>query len=301
MKIAITGASGLIGSALTAALTQSGHEVLRFVRSVPRTAQEIRWEPSKGNADALDVNALEGIDAVIHLSGAGVGDKRWSESYKREILNSRVLSTKAISAAMARAENGPKVLISASAIGYYGDTGDTAVDEHSPKGEGFLADVVQAWEASADEARNAGIRVAHPRTGLVISSKGGAWGRMLPLFKAGIGGVLGSGRQYWSFISMRDELAALEYLVKNEISGPVNLTAPSPVTNAEITRAMGRALKRPTILPVPAIALKTVLGEFSIEVLGSARVVPGVLQQHGFVFADPTIDAALASMLTTRL
>jgi uncharacterized protein len=297
MRIAVTGASGLIGSALIPDLREQGHDVLRFVRRLPREADEVRWDPSRGGVEGIDPQSLSGVDAVVHLSGAGVGDRRWTEAYKKEILDSRVLSTRTMAAAVARAEDGPSVFISASAIGFYGDTGDNAVDESAPRGDGFLAEVVEAWEEAAAEAREAGVRVVHPRSGLVMSSKGGAWGRMLPLFRLGVGGTLGSGRQYWSFISMRDELAALQHLLTSDLAGPVNLTAPVPATNAEVTAAMSRALRRPAILPVPSIALKIALGEFSSEVLGSLRAVPTALTKSGFTFADPTIDAALASML----
>jgi uncharacterized protein len=297
MRIAVTGASGLIGSALIPALRDQGHEVLRFVRRLPKAPDEVRWDPSRGGIHGIDPESLTGVDAVVHLSGAGVGDRRWTEAYKKEILDSRVLSTRTIAAAIARAEDGPSVFVSASAMGFYGQSGDTAVDETAPRGEGFLAEVVEAWEAAAEDARAAGVRVVHPRSGLVMSKKGGAWGRMLPLFRLGVGGTLGSGRQYWSFISMRDELAALQFLMTSDLAGPVNLTAPNPATNAEVTAAMGRALRRPTVLPVPSIALKIALGEFSSEVLGSLRVLPTALTTAGFTFADPTIDAALASML----
>lgn len=297
MKIAITGASGLIGSVLVPALRGDGHEVLRFVRHLPRAIDEVRWDPTRGDASGIDPHALDGVDAVIHLAGAGVGDRRWTEAYKRVILDSRTRGTATIAEAIARMERTPSVLISASAIGFYGDTGDRAVDETAPAGEGFLADVVVAWEAAADAARDAGIRVVHPRTGLVVSSKGGAWGRILPLFKLGVGGVLGSGRQYWSFISMPDQIAAMRYLLTSDLAGAVNLTAPNPATNAEVTRAMGKALKRPTLLPVPSVALKVALGEFSSEVLGSARVIPTRLLNAGFQFRHPTIEACVTDLV----
>jgi uncharacterized protein (TIGR01777 family) len=191
----------------------------------------------------------------------------------------------------------PKVLVSGSAIGWYGDTGDTAVDETAPAGTGFLADVVRAWEAAAEPAAAAGIRVAYARTGLVVASAGGAWARMFPLFKLGLGGKLGSGRQYWSWISLRDEVRALIYLLDNDVSGPVNLTGPQPQTNATITKVMGEVLHRPTLASVPAFALKRVLGEFSVEVLGSARVMPDVLTASGFTWQDPTIADAIRAAL----
>lgn len=295
MKIAVTGASGLIGTALIPRLRARGDDVVRLVRRPTSAPDEITWDPAAGTIDAAK---LAGVDAVVHLAGAGVGDHRWTDAYKREILDSRVNSTQTIARALASLDHKPAVLVSASAIGFYGDTGDRAVDESSPAGSGFLADVVVAWEAAADPARHAGIRVVHPRTGLVVAQEGGAWGRMFPLFKLGLGGKLGSGRQYWSWISMRDELAALMALVDDaHYVGPVNLVGPNAATNAEITAAMGRVLGRPTLLPAPAFALKAALGEFSIEVLGSTRVVPSVLEAHGFTFADTSIESAIRAAL----
>ena len=295
MRVAVTGSSGLIGSALVPHLRSVGHEVMRLVRKPATEPDEIRWDPTNRT---VDLDALRGIDAVVHLAGAGVGDHRWTESYKREILRSRVDGTSTIARAMAALEPRPRVLVSASAVGWYGDTGDHVVDESATAGRGFLADVVRAWEGAAEPARPAGIRVVHPRSGLVVSSRGGAWARMFPLFRVGLGGRLGTGRQYWSFISLRDEVCALRFLVEQDhIHGPVNLTAPSPATNNEVTKAMGRAMGRPTVLPVPSFALKVALGEFSSEVLGSARVVPRVLEAAGFVFQDPTIDSAIRTAL----
>jgi hypothetical protein len=296
MRIAVTGASGLIGGALVPHLRRQGHDVLRLVRGVATAPDEVSWDPQVG---FVDLQALSGVDAVVHLAGAGVGDHRWTDEYKAVIRESRVRGTDTIARAVAALERQPAVLVSSSAIGFYGDTGDREVDETAPAGTGFLADVVVAWEAAADPARDAGIRVVHPRTGLVVSGRGGAWGRMWPIFRMGAGGRLGSGRQWWSFISLRDELAALTHLLEH-LDGPVNLTAPSPATNAEVTRAMGRALRRPTALPVPRKALEIALGEFSSEVLGSARVVPTRLLGSGFAFQDPTIDAAVAYALATR-
>lgn len=296
MRIAVTGASGLIGSALVPHLRGQGHEVRRLVRGVATAPDEVRWDPDRGT---VDLAGLAGTDAVIHLAGAGVGDRRWTDAYKATIHDSRVLGTDTIARAMAELDPKPAVLVSGSAIGFYGDTGQEPVDESSPAGSGFLADVVVDWEAAADPAREAGIRVVHPRTGLVVAGRGGAWGRLWPLFRFGLGGRLGNGRQWWSYISLRDELAALAFLLEN-LDGPVNLTAPNPATNAEVTAAMGRLLKRPTVLPVPAKALELALGEFSSEVLGSARVLPARLLEAGFAFQDPTIDDALAAALATR-
>ena len=297
MKIAITGASGLIGSALAAGLTRDGHEVLRLVRRPTRARGEVSWDPLGGEVDLL---GLAGVEAVVHLAGAGVGDHRWSEAYKREILDSRVLGTNAIARAVAALDPAPRVLVSASAVGFYGDTGARAVDETAPRGDGFLAEVVEAWEQAAEPARAAGVRVVHPRTGLVVARAGGAWKRLLPIFRMGVGGRLGGGRQYWSFISLTDEIRALRHLIDHEdLAGPINLTAPTPVTNAEATLAMGRVLHRPARLPVPSAALKAVLGEFSMEVLGSQRVLPTRLLASGFDFRHPSIEAALAAELST--
>jgi uncharacterized protein (TIGR01777 family) len=295
MRVAVTGASGLIGTALVPHLRSVGHDVVRLVRRPAAAPDEVTWDPKAGT---VDLDALAGVDGVIHLAGAGVGDHRWTDDYKREILDSRVDGTHTIANAMLALDPKPRVLVSASAIGWYGDTGDRIVDETAPAGTGFLADVVRAWEAAAAPAATAGIRVVHPRTGLVVAKSGGAWARMFPLFKLGVGGKLGPGSQYWSWISLRDEVCALQFLLEQEqLSGPVNLTGPQPQTNAEITRVMGTVLGRPTILPAPAFALKAVLGEFSSEVLGSARVVPAVLERSGFVFQDPTIESAIRTAL----
>ena len=291
MRVAVTGASGLIGSALVPALRARGDDVLRLVRRTAAAPDEVAWDPSRGWVDAA---RLDGVDAVVHLAGAGVGDKRWTDSYKAEIRDSRVEGTRTIATTIANMSNKPSVLVSGSAIGYYGDTGDHEVTEKSPQGAGFLADVVADWEAAARPAQDADIRTCFARTGLVVSDKGGAWKRLLPIFKLGLGGKIGSGRQYWSFISLRDEVAALTALIDNTAyAGPVNLTAPHPVTNAEVTAAMGRVLGRPTLLPVPSFALKVALGEFSEDVLGSQRVLPDVLRDHGFGWQDATIDEAI--------
>lgn len=292
MRIAVTGSTGLIGSALVPALRADGHEVLRLVRRETNLApDEVSWDPQAGR---IDVAKLRGITAMVHLAGAGVGDARWTEEYKRQIRDSRVLGTSLIARAMAGLDPQPEALVAGSAIGFYGDTGDRAVDEQSPPGQGFLAEVVQAWEAAAAPASEAGIRVTHARTGLVVAREGGAWARMFPLFRLGLGGRMGSGRQYWSWISLRDEVAALQYLLAQpSISGPVNLTAPNPATNAEVTAAMGTVLGRPTVLPVPSFALKAALGEFSTEILSSARVLPRVLEQHDFTWQDRDIASAI--------
>jgi uncharacterized protein (TIGR01777 family) len=289
--VVVSGASGLIGTALLESLRADGIAVRRLVRRPPATPEEVRWQPGA----PLDPAQLAGATAIVNLSGAGVGDHRWTERYKQEILDSRVGSTDTLARAAAAMDEPPAVLVNASAIGYYGDTADREVDEASPVGEGFLAEVVQAWEAAAAPAVQAGIRVALPRTGLVVSGRGGAWQRLFPIFRAGVGGRLGSGRQYWSWISLRDEVAALRFLIDGDLAGPVNLVAPRALTNREVTEAMGEVLGRPTVLPVPGFALKAVLGEFSSEVLGSIRVRPGVLTDAGFTWQDPGIETALAA------
>ncbi|MFN8183414.1 MAG: TIGR01777 family oxidoreductase [Candidatus Nanopelagicales bacterium] len=289
MHIGITGATGLIGSALAGHLRAQGHQVVTFVRRSPQAADEIRWLPG---AD-LDPDLLAGLDAIVHLAGAGVGDKRWTDAYKRQILESRVDGTGTIARAMAKAEGGPRVLISGSAIGYYGDTGDRLTDESGSKGGGFLASVVEKWEAAAQAATDAGVRVAFARTGLVVSSRGGAWQRLFPIFKAGLGGRLGSGRQFWSAISLNDEVRALTWLLSNDVRGPVNLVGPDPVTNAEVTRVMGEVLHRPAVVPVPGFALKAVLGEFAEDTLASQRIAPGVLKARGFQWEQPDIRSMI--------
>ncbi len=291
MRIGITGASGLIGSALGADLRREGHQVVRFVRHPSTDVMEIPWQPGT----ALDPALLAGMDAIVHLAGAGVGDKRWTDAYKQEILRSRVDGTATIATAMAHATEGPRVLVCGSAVGYYGDTGDRITDESGPQGEGFLADVVQRWEAAAAPAVTAGLRVAFARTGLVVSSRGGAWQKLFPIFKAGIGGKLGSGKQYWPAISLTDEVRALVFLLTQDIEGPVNLVGPRPVTNAEVTKAMGEILKRPTVIPVPGFALKAVLGEFAQDTLASQRIVPRVLEQAGFIWDQPDIKSMIES------
>ena len=256
-------------------------------------ADEISWDPVGGT---VDLAALEGTDAVVHLAGAGVGDHRWTSAYKAEILRSRVLGTQTIARAITQLERPPQVLVSGSAIGWYGDTGDHEVDERDPAGTSFLAEVVQAWEAATGSAADAGIRVVHARSGLVVARNGGAWARLFPIFRLGAGGRLGAGTQYWSWISLRDETAALIFCLQQpSLSGAVNLTGPRAVTNAEATAAMGRVMGRPTLLPVPAVALKLALGEFSSEVLGSIRVLPRALKEAGFAWTDITIESAISA------
>ena len=291
MKIAVTGSTGLIGAELVRSLRADGHEVLRLVRRAPRGPDEVAWNPLRQYVDAA---GLAGCEGVVHLAGAGVADRRWSAAYKKEIRDSRVLGTAALAEALAGLDTPPKVLVSGSAIGYYGDTGERVVDESAPPGDGFLPSVCVQWEEAAEAAREAGVRTVFARTGLVVARRGGAWAKLIPLFRAGLGGRLGSGRQYWSFIALHDEVAALRFLLDTEsLSGPVNLTAPQPVTNREVTAAMSRVLRRPALLPVPAPVLRVALGEAAGDVLAGQRVVPGRLLEAGFRFAFPTVEEAV--------
>ncbi|CAB5063179.1 MAG: TIGR01777 family protein [Actinobacteria bacterium] len=289
-KIAVTGASGLIGSALVAQLKNDGHQVLKIVRRPVRTADEVSWDPVKGE---IDLQALEGVDAVFHLAGAGVGDKRWSAAYRSEILNSRLLGTTTIATACEQLQ--PAVFISASAIGYYGETGNRSVTEAERGGDDFLSVVCREWEAVADLAPS--IRTIKLRTGLVLDPTGGALGRMIPLFKFGLGGKLGSGKQWWSWITLHDQIRAMIFLMNSKIEGAVNLTSPNPVTNQEFTAALAIALKRPAIFPAPAFALRAVLGGFSTEVLGSKKVIPKVLMDNKFEFDYPHVSSALTALV----
>ena len=296
-KIAITGASGLIGSALSNKLRAAGHTVVPVVRRpLPGDPSAVLWDPKAGTIDAA---GLEGLDGVVHLAGAGIGDHRWNDAYKREVLESRTKGTDLLARTLAGLTTPPPVLVSGSAIGIYGETGETEVDESAPHARDFLADVCVQWEAATAPAEQAGIRVAHLRTGIVLSPDGGALAKLLPLFKLGAGGRMGSGGQWWSWISLRDELSVIEWLLENEVSGAVNATAPAPVTNSELTKTLGAVLHRPTLFPVPAFGPKLLLGSELAQALlfTSQRVRPGVLTGHQFEFADPTLEGALRSML----
>ena len=290
MRIAVTGSSGLIGSALVGQLKAQGHNVQRLVRRKAISSDEIQWDPAAGT---VDLAALEGVDAIIHLAGAGVGDKRWTKKYKATILNSRLLSTTTIANAASIVK--PKVFISASAIGFYGETGNRAVVETDRGGDDFLAVVCREWEAAADLA--VGVRTVKVRTGLVLDPTGGALGRILPLFRFGLGGKLGSGKQWWSWITLHDEVKAIIHCLTADISGPVDLTAPNSVTNQEFTGTLARALHRPALFPVPGFVLKIVVGGFSAGILGSAKVMPKALQDSGFVFDYPHLTDALAALI----
>lgn len=296
MKIAITGASGLIGTRLTTALRVSGHEVVRLVRRPPTEPGDVQWDPASGHLDPAD---LEGVEAAVNLAGPGIGDHRWTEEYKKQVKDARVDATALLATTLARLDPLPKVLLSGSAIGFYGNTGDATIDERSPAGSDFLAEVAVAWEQAAEPAAQAGIRVALLRTGIVLSSARGALAQQLPLYKFGLGGPLGSGRQYQSWIELDDAVAAIVFLLTADVSGPVNLTGPRPVRQKEFARALGHALHRPALLPAPPVALRLVLGEFaSVGVLAGQRVMPKALQDSGFRFSYPTIDTAIAAALT---
>jgi uncharacterized protein (TIGR01777 family) len=289
-RVAVTGSSGLIGSALVARLKSDGYQVQKIVRRATRNQEEVRWDPVKGE---IDLDALDGVDAVFHLAGAGVGDKRWSAAYRSEILNSRLLGTTTIANACQQLQT--DVFISASAIGYYGETGNRAVTETDKGGSDFLSVVCREWEAVADLASS--VRTIKLRTGLVLDPTGGALGRMIPLFKFGLGGKLGSGKQWWSWITLHDQIRAMMFLMNSKIEGAVNLTSPNPVTNQEFTASLARVLKRPALFPAPAFALKAVLGGFSSEVLGSKKVMPKVLTDAKFDFDFSFVSDALTALI----
>lgn len=296
MDIAITGSTGLIGEALRTRLLADGHRVVRIVRHAPDGPDEIRWDP---DAAQLAVSDLEGLDAVVHLAGEGIAEKRWTPAQKDRILTSRTAGTSLLAERMAEAGDGPRVLISGSAIGWYGDRGDEVLTEASPIGDGFLADVCRQWEAAADPARAAGVRVAHIRTGIVLDPDGGVLAKQLPLFKVGLGGRIGSGRQYMSWIAIEDEVGAICHLIDHEVEGPVNLTAPGPVTNRAFTEALGAALHRPTIVPVPGFGPKLLFGGELVDelLLASQRVLPERLTESGYAFAQPELGPALEALL----
>lgn len=290
-RIAITGASGLVGSALSTYLVDRGDDVVHFVRRPARTSAERSWDPGQ----ALDPSALDGIDAVVHLAGAGIGDKRWTTKYKAVIRRSRIGGTRTIAHALAQRSE-PIRLVSASAVGFYGDDrGEEVLTEGSAPGSGFLAEVVRAWEAQTEAAARTKHPVALARSGIVMSRTGGTMGRILPLARAGLAGPLGTGRQYWAWISLVDEVRALAWLVDHpDVTGPVNLVAPTAARQAEIMRALGSALGRPSILPAPAPAIRMTLGGLADGVLGSQRVEPTVLLSEGFRFEHPDIESAMA-------
>jgi len=298
----LSGASGMLGTALRQALAERDARVLQLVRGNPVGAGQLRWNPMVEDAVA-DSAPLEGLGTAIHLSGASLAAHRWSPAYKRELWLSRVESTRALAVTLAGLREPPATLLVASAIGFYGSRGDESLDETSGAGSGFMADLCREWEAAAQPAVEAGIRVVHLRLGVVLGREGGALAKMLPLFRLGLGGRLGSGRQWMSWISLEDAVAAILFAMDTPaLSGPVNLTAPQPVTNAEFTRALARAVHRPAMLPAPAFALRIALGEMADEaLLASARVVPSRLAGAGFAFANPTVGEALAAALRLKL
>lgn len=295
-RAAITGASGTIGMALGQALAQRGWSVVPLVRGTPAASGAIRWDPMGAEIDA---RALEGFDAVVHLGGEPIANGRWTPARKRVIRDSRTRSTELLAHTLARLSTPPGVFVCASAVGYYGDRGDVWVDESSAPGQGFLAEVCRAWEAAADPARAAGIRTVHLRIGLVLDAGGGALARMLPLFRLGLGGALGSGRQYMSWVSLPDVVRMLVFaLERADLSGPVNAVSAQPVTNARFTRVLARALGRPAFLSVPAFALRIAMGEMAQELLlQGQRVVPRRLQEAGFEYRHREIEEALRAVL----
>jgi uncharacterized protein (TIGR01777 family) len=277
MKVVITGASGLLGPALTASLRADGHDVVRLVRRRTSAPDEATWDPAGGT---VDERALTGAAAVIHLAGVGLGDRPWTPAHKKAVLDSRVEGTTTIARAVAA--HGVPVLVSASGAGYYGNPGDAVCDEESPRGTTYIADVAAAWEAATEPAVGGGARVVPIRTGVVLSARGGAYGRLLPLFRLGLGGRIGSGRQWWSWVT-----------------GPVNVSAPEPLRNADMTAAMGRVLHRPTVFVAPGFALRLPLRDFAEDLLGGQRVVPARLRAARFEFAHPTFEPALREVLAS--
>ena len=296
MKILITGASGLIGQALSKELVARGHTTVAAVRRAPRRNDEVQWDPQSG---VMSPDAFQGVDAVVHLAGAGIGDKRWTDSYKMEILESRTRGTRLLAETMASLEVKPSVFLSGSAIGIYGVRDDEELTEQSAIGSGFLADVCRDWEAAAAPATQVGIRTVLLRTGIVLSPKGGALKKQLPLFKLGLGGKFGNGKQWQSWISITDEVNAIIHLLTSSVSGPVNLTAPQPVTNTDFTRTLASVVSRPAIVPIPSFGPKLLLGgELANALLFTGqRVVPSVLSNDGFQFTHPTLESALRALL----
>ncbi|WBC17187.1 TIGR01777 family oxidoreductase [Micromonospora sp. WMMA1998] len=298
MRILMAGVSGFLGTRLVDRLAADGHQVTRLVRRAPRTPDERQWNPS---AAQLDPQLVADADAVVNLAGAGVGDKRWNDDYRKLIRTSRVDSTTtlAITIAGLPATDRPAALLNSSAVGWYGNTGDRTVEEDAPAGEGFLADVCRVWEAATRPAEDAGVRVVRLRTGLPLHRDGGLLKPQLLPFRLGVGGKLGNGRQWLPWISMRDWLdAAVFLLARDDVAGPVNVVGPAPVTNAEFTRELARQLHRPAIMPIPALALKVALGGFAHEALTSTRVLPGVLGRAGFTWTHPELAGALHAALT---
>jgi uncharacterized protein (TIGR01777 family) len=298
VKVALTGASGLLGTHLTRSLRGDGHEVLRLVRRAPAAPDEVRWDPTMGE---VDLDGLSGVDAVIHLAGASLGGRPWTPAYRRTVLDSRVTGTRTIASALARLDPRPRVLLSASGVGYYGNPGDQVLDETAPAGNGYIAQIASQWEAETAAAADAGVRVVTIRTGVVVSGRGGALSLLIPLFRLGLGGRLGSGRQWWSWVGLRDYVRAVRFLLdRDDISGPVNVCAPAPVTNAEFTKALARAVRRPAILAVPGFAMRLLFRDFAADLLAGQRVMPARLLASGFTFDEPDLETALATELPAR-
>ena len=297
LRVLVTGATGFVGSALVTTLVEAGHRVDRLSRRAPAPGTtDVQWDPTRGQ---LDSRALEGIDAVVHLAGESIARARWTRMVKERIRRSRVEGTRLLAETLGRLARPPRALVAASAVGYYGNRGETPLVEESPPGEGFLPEVCRAWEAAADPARAAGIRVVHLRFGLILAKHGGALPRMLLPFRLGLGGVVGNGHQYWSWIALADVIRVIELaLALDGLAGPVNAVAPAPVTNREFTRALGRALGRPMVVPFPAPAVRLLLGEMGQALLlDSTRVLPRRLDRAAFRFRHPEIEGALRAML----
>ena len=296
MDVAVTGSSGFIGTALVAALTSAGHRVRRVVRRAPARDDEVGWDPRAGTIDRV---GLSGVDAVVNLAGEGIATRRWSDQQKQRIRESRTAGTRLISETAARLDPRPAVLISGSGVDYYGDRGDEELTEVSPPGSGFLAGVCVAWEAATEPAADAGIRTAFLRTGIVLHPEGGALPRMLPLFRLGLGGRFGSGRQWWPWIALADEVGAILHLLTADVSGPVNCVAPQPVTNAQFTRTLARVLRRPAAVPVPRLGPTVLLGSELVQSLlyDSHRVLPVRLVESGYRFDHPDLEGALRPLL----
>ena len=291
MRVAVTGSGGLIGSALVASLRQDGHDVVRLVRRPPRDPDEVQWNPDTGG---VDLDGLAGVEGAVHLAGAGVGDHRWTDAYKRRIRDSRVLGTRTLVRALGSLDPVPRVLVSGSAVGAYGDRGDETLTEESGYGDTFLAGVVRAWEAEAATAEDAGIRTALPRTGIVLARSGGMLGRLMPFLRLGLAGPLGTGRHWWSWVTLPDTVAALRFMLDNDVRGPANLTAPAPARQIDVVRAIAREAHRPAIAPAPKFALRVYLGEFANDITSSQRALPNVLSTAGFTFRHSRLDDAAA-------
>lgn len=294
MRLLISGATGFIGAALVPHLVSAGHEVWRLVRRVPERPNDIRWDPARGS---LDPASLEGFDGVVHLSGEGIADERWTPARKQRLWSSRIESTRLLSETLARLDRRPRVLVSMSAVGYYGDRGDEELTEASAEGRGFLTRLARAWEQAAEPAQRGGIRVVHPRMGIVLGAHGGALAKMLTPFQLGIGGPIGNGRAWWSWIALEDVSAGIDFVLQSDrVAGPVNFTAPNPVRNSDFARVLGAALGRPSFMPVPAFVLRALFGEMANEaMMSSARVMPAALLAAGYTFRHAQLESALAA------